>query len=100
MSLTIDLAPIAYDQSEGPWLPNRQPYLYQQQVHQLVCETLEQRKTLCLFLVTPTGSGKTLTSYAHSILTGEPVIPAHSLASSSFDVNGTLGEQFDFPWWS
>jgi hypothetical protein len=28
------------------------------------------------------------------------VIPAHSLASSSFDVNGTLGEQFDFPWWS
>jgi hypothetical protein len=28
------------------------------------------------------------------------VIPAHSLASSSFDVNGTLGEQFDVPWWS
>ena len=28
------------------------------------------------------------------------IIPAHSLASSSFDVNGTLGEQFDFPWWS
>ena len=74
MSLTIDLAPIAYEQSDASWLPGRSPYLYQQQIHQLVRETLERKKTLCLFLVTPTGSGKTLASYAHSILSGEPVL--------------------------
>ena len=44
MSLTIDLAPIAYEQSETEWLPNRKPYLYQQQVYQLVCETLERKE--------------------------------------------------------
>jgi hypothetical protein len=37
---------------------------------------------------------------AGGIIALTAVIPAHSLASSSFDVNGTLGEQFDFPWWS
>ena len=95
MSLTIDLAPIAYDQSEGPWLPNRQPYLYQQQLHQLVCETLEQRKTLCLFLVTPTGSGKTLTSYAHSILTGEPVLGVYPTNELIADQERALRAEFE-----
>ena len=37
---------------------------------------------------------------AAAVLMGYTVIPAHSLASSSFDVNGTLGEQCDVPWWS
>jgi CRISPR-associated endonuclease/helicase Cas3 len=95
MSLTIDLAPIAYDQSEAPWLPNRQPYPYQQQVYQLVCETLAQRKTLCLFLVTPTGSGKTLASYAHSILTGEPVLGVYPTNELIADQERALRAEFE-----
>src|SRR6266436_1563847 len=95
MSLTIDLAPIAYDLSEAPWLPDRRPYLYQQQVHQFVCETLQQRKTLCLFLVTPTGSGKTLSSYAHSILTGEPVLGVYPTNELIADQERALRVEFE-----
>jgi len=29
-----------------------------------------------------------------------PVIPAHNLAPSPFDINGTIGERFDLPFWS
>ena len=95
MSLTIDLDPIAYDQSETPWLPDHQPYLYQQQVHQFVRETLQQRKTLCLFLVTPTGSGKTLSSYAHSILTGKPVLGVYPTNELIADQERALRVEFE-----
>jgi CRISPR-associated helicase Cas3 len=95
MSLEIDLDPIAYDQVETPWLPNRKPYLYQQQVHQFVREALENRKTLCLFLVTPTGSGKTLTSYAYSILTGEPVLGVYPTNELIADQERALREEFE-----
>ena len=66
-ALTLDIAPIAYGQTEADWLSNLMPYVYQQHVYQLVQEALARNETLCLFLVTPTGSGKTLASYAYAV---------------------------------
>jgi CRISPR-associated endonuclease/helicase Cas3 len=74
VTLELDVAPVAYAQTETDWLPGFQPYVYQWRVHQLVQEALVRNETLCLFLTTPTGSGKTLASYAHSIKTGMPVL--------------------------
>jgi CRISPR-associated helicase Cas3 len=65
--LMVDIAPIAYAQTNADWLPELTPYVYQQHVYQLVQEALARNETLCLFLVTPTGSGKTLASYAYAI---------------------------------
>jgi len=66
-ALTLDIASIAYAQTDADWLPGKMPYIYQQHVYQLVQEALARNETLCLFLVTPTGSGKTLASYAYTI---------------------------------
>ena len=95
MSLTIDLSSVAYEQSDTDWLPNRKPYQYQQQVHQLMREALERKETLCLFLVTPTGSGKTLASYAHSILTGEPVLGVYPTNELIADQERALKAEFE-----
>lgn len=76
--IEFNLMPLAYDQVKtNEWLPDLQPYAYQWRAFQLIGEALEQQQTLCLFLVTPTGSGKTLTAFAQSILTGEPMIGAY-----------------------
>jgi CRISPR-associated endonuclease/helicase Cas3 len=65
--LTIDVEPLAFAQVDEEWLPGLKPYVYQSQVYRLVQEALARNETLCLFLVTPTGSGKTLGSYACTI---------------------------------
>lgn len=74
MSITVDIPAVAYDQGNQAWLPGLKPYPYQWQALQLVQQAFESRETLCLFLVTPTGSGKTLTSYAYSLQTGQSVL--------------------------
>ncbi len=66
-SLTVNVAPLAYEQVRGPWLNDWRPYAYQSQVYDLTAQALAGKQTLCLFLVTPTGSGKTLGSYAYAI---------------------------------
>ncbi|XWK91236.1 MAG: type I-D CRISPR-associated helicase Cas3' [Phormidium sp.] len=69
--LEFNITPIALDQIKtNEWLANRNPYEYQWHAYQLICEAFKSKQTLCLFLITPTGSGKTLTSYAYSIQTG------------------------------
>jgi CRISPR-associated helicase Cas3 len=81
-ALTLDIASIAYAQTQADWLPDLTPYVYQQRVYQLVQEALTRNETLCLFLVTPTGSGKTLASYAYAINHGLPafgVYPTNEL---------------------
>lgn len=67
MSISFEIAPVAFEQVEADWLPGLKPYHYQEQVYQFVHEALSIGKTLGLFLVTPTGSGKTLASYAYAI---------------------------------
>lgn len=81
-SLTVHIAPLAYEQVSGPWLSDWPPYAYQRQVYDLTAQALTGKQTLCLFLVTPTGSGKTLGSYAYSINQGVPafgVYPTNEL---------------------
>ena len=65
--LTVNIAPLAYAQTDERWLRDYKPYIYQSQVYRLVEEALRGKETLCLFLTTPTGSGKTLASYAYAI---------------------------------
>jgi CRISPR-associated endonuclease/helicase Cas3 len=72
--ITLRIPPIAYEQVGTEWLGNFAPYIYQQQVYQLVQDALTRNETLCLFLVTPTGSGKTLGSYAYAINRELPAI--------------------------
>lgn len=82
MSLTVDVAPIAFDQIDTDWLPDRKPYQYQHQLYQSVVQAFTEHKIRCLFLVTPTGSGKTLASYAYSIKNHVPafgVYPTNEL---------------------
>lgn len=72
--ITVNIAPMAYEQIQAPWLANRKPYPYQHKVYELIREALANKETLCLFLITPTGSGKTLASYAYSINSDLPTI--------------------------
>jgi CRISPR-associated helicase Cas3 len=66
-SLTVEVSPLGYAQTNELWIGNYRPYVYQSRVYQVVQEVLSARNTCCLFLVTPTGSGKTLASYAYTI---------------------------------
>jgi CRISPR-associated endonuclease/helicase Cas3 len=72
--LNVDIEPLAFAQTNDEWLPGRRPYVYQSRVYRRVQEALTGRETLCLFLVTPTGSGKTLGSYAYTINHSEPAL--------------------------
>lgn len=74
MPLTLNISPLAYKQTDGPWLADLHPYFYQQRVYELVERALKKNETLCIFLVTPTGSGKTLGSYAYAINSQIPCI--------------------------
>lgn len=65
--LSLNIAPLAYAQTDERWLGDYKPYVYQSRVYRLVEQALGGRDTLCLFLTTPTGSGKTLGSYAYAI---------------------------------
>ncbi len=65
--LDVDVEPLAFAQVDDDWLPNHRPYVYQSRVYHRVQEALAKKETLCLFLTTPTGSGKTLGSYAYII---------------------------------
>ncbi len=65
--LTVNIAPLAFAQTEDEWLADYKPYAYQRRVYRLVEQALQGKETLCLFLTTPTGSGKTLGSYAYAI---------------------------------
>jgi len=65
--LTVEIEPLAFAQTDDVWLPNQRPYAYQSRVYRLVQEALTGKETRCLFLTTPTGSGKTLGSYAYAI---------------------------------
>lgn len=81
-SLTANVGPLAYTQTDEPWIGDYQPYVYQNRIYQAVQEALARRETRCIFLVTPTGSGKTLASYAYTINHGEPafgVYPTNEL---------------------
>ncbi len=65
--LSVNVAPLAFEQVDEPWLSDMKPYSYQRLVYARTQQALASRQTLCLFLVTPTGSGKTLGSYAYAI---------------------------------
>ena len=65
--LSVNIEPLVFDQTQGPWLGDLRPYVYQQRAYELIEQALTRHETLCLFLVTPTGSGKTLASYAYAI---------------------------------
>ncbi|HET89956.1 MAG TPA: type I-D CRISPR-associated helicase Cas3' [Chloroflexi bacterium] len=73
-ALRVEIEPLAYAQTDDAWLSNRRPYAYQSRVYRLTQEALARKKTLCLFLSTPTGSGKTLGSYAYAINHQEPAL--------------------------
>ena len=65
--LAMIIAPLAYAQTDEKWLADLKPYVYQSRAYRLVEQALSGKETLCLFLTTPTGSGKTLGSYAYAV---------------------------------
>ncbi len=92
----LDIAPLAYEQIDTTeWLPDYQPYHYQWQAFRLLREALDAKRTVCLFLITPTGSGKTLGTYAHSILTGESIIGAYPTNELLADQERALLPEFE-----
>lgn len=74
MALELEIEPVAYERINEDWLPGKHPYPYQWMTYQLVQEAIANNETLCLFLVTPTGSGKTIASYAYSIRHGQQAL--------------------------
>lgn len=99
--LTVSIAPLAYEQVDALWLSNLRPYVYQRQVYERIERAMTRKETLCLFLVTPTGSGKTLGSYAYAINHAIPafgIYPTNELIrdqeralKSWIDPNGDYG---------
>lgn len=93
--LTLHISPVAYDRIEAEWLGDMRPYVYQRQVYQLIAEAMERKETLCLFLVTPTGSGKTLGSYAYAIIHQLPAIGVYPTNELIRDQERALKEWID-----
>ena len=95
MSLTLNIAPIAFDQVDTTWLADRKPYHYQHELYQKVEQAFAAHKTKCLFLVTPTGSGKTLASYAYSIKNHVPAIGVYPTNELIRDQERSLKDWLD-----
>ncbi len=95
MVLELNLSPLAYQRIEADWLPGYQPYTYQWKVYQLVAEALTQKRTQCIFLVTPTGSGKTLASFAYSIKQGIPALGIYPTNELIRDQERALAPEYE-----
>jgi CRISPR-associated helicase Cas3 len=93
--LTVNIAPLAYDQADGPWLANLRPYHYQRRVYERIEAALTRNETACLFLVTPTGSGKTLASYAYAINHALPAFGVYPTNELIRDQERTLKPRID-----
>jgi CRISPR-associated endonuclease/helicase Cas3 len=93
--ITFRVSPVAYEQTDSQWLGKMKPYAYQRRVYQLVQEALAGNETLCLFLVTPTGSGKTLGSYAYAIKHQVPAIGVYPTNELIRDQEGALKQWID-----
>ncbi len=93
--LTVEVGPLAYAQTDEPWIGDYRPYLYQRRVYRAVQEALNRRETRCLFLVTPTGSGKTLASYAYTINHGTPAFGVYPTNELIRDQEGALKAWLD-----
>lgn len=93
--LTVDVEPLAFSQADSEWLGDMRPYFYQDRVYELVQEALTGNETLCLFLVTPTGSGKTLGSYAYAINNQIPAFGAYPTNALIRDQEEALKDWID-----
>ncbi len=93
--INLNISPVTLNQvNTDQWLTGKKPHEYQWKAYQLIQEAFKQKKTLCLFLITPTGSGKTLASYAHSIKTGLPVIGAYPTNELLADQERALSDEY------
>ncbi|MGD1702690.1 type I-D CRISPR-associated helicase Cas3' [Dapis sp. BLCC M229] len=94
--INLNILPVALEQIKtDEWLTGKQPYQYQWEAYKLICEAFESNRTLCLFLITPTSSGKTLTSYAYSINTGKPMFGVYPTNELLADQERTLLEEYE-----
>ncbi len=93
--INLNISPVALDRVKtDEWLAGKQPYQYQWDAYKLICEAFQSNQTLCLFLITPTGSGKTLTSYAYSIKTGKAMFGVYPTNELLADQERTLLEEY------
>ena len=73
MPLQIELKPIYYSYIEDTnWLPGKRPYFHQQKIYDLLLKSQQNNEFICIFNTAVTGGGKTLASYAASILHNLP----------------------------
>ncbi|MDJ1180258.1 type I-D CRISPR-associated helicase Cas3' [Roseofilum sp. BLCC_M91] len=94
--INLNILPVALEQIKtDEWLAGKHPYQYQWEAYKLISEAFESKRTLCLFLITPTGSGKTLTSYGYSINTGKPMFGVYPTNELLADQERTLLEEYE-----
>lgn len=93
--LTVDVESLKFGQTDSKWLADMKPYHYQDRVYQLLQGALTRNETLCLFLVTPTGSGKTLGSYAYAINNQIPAFGAYPTNALIRDQEEALKDWID-----
>ncbi|MBP0040580.1 MAG: type I-D CRISPR-associated helicase Cas3' [Roseofilum sp. SBFL] len=94
--INVNILPVALDQVKtDEWLAGKHPYHYQWNAYKLISEAFKSNQTLCLFLITPTGSGKTLTSYAYSMNTGKPMFGVYPTNELLADQERTLIEEYE-----
>jgi len=72
--IRLDLAPVAYPLLDEQWLPGLRPYPHQAKTLRLVKQAVEQKTFLCVLNTAATGGGKTLASFAYTLLENVPAI--------------------------
>ncbi|MBI2875709.1 MAG: type I-D CRISPR-associated helicase Cas3' [Candidatus Tectomicrobia bacterium] len=98
MAISIDLLPVDYALKEASWLPGKIPYSHQVRVMELIEEALAHRKMLCIFNTSSTGGGKTLASFAHSILRHRPALGVYPTNELIEDQRRALASEFERGW--
>jgi CRISPR-associated helicase Cas3 len=92
--IRLQLEPVAYPVLDADWLPGKRPYPHQVETLRHMQQALERGESLCLFNASVTGGGKTLASFAYTLLTTKPAVGVYPTNELIEDQRRALQAEF------